>query len=62
MIATSQDDLGYLKSYNDYYTGFRPQMSQSSVEVILTEVVNELLKDPKKLFTYSEMKYFNMWY
>ena len=62
MIAHSHDDLGWKKSYNDYYTGFRGKDSQSSVEVILTEVVRELLKDPKKLFTYVEMKFFNMWY
>ena len=66
MIAHSHDALGFKKSYNDYYTGFEATIkgkdSQSSVEIILTEVVNELLKDPKKMFTYVEMKYFNMWY
>jgi hypothetical protein len=40
----------------------RGKDSHARVEQILDEVVSELLKDPKKLFTFVEMKFFNMWY
>ena len=32
------------------------------MRLILDTVVEELLKDPKRVFTYVEMKYFTMWY
>ena len=32
------------------------------MHLILTTVVNELLKDPAKRFTYVEMKFFSMWW
>jgi hypothetical protein len=62
VIAHTHDDVGWTKTVDDYYTGFRGKDSHSRVETILDEVVRELLKDPKKLFTYVEMKFFNMWY
>ena len=30
--------------------------------MILTTTIEELLKDPKKKFTYVEMKFFSMWW
>lgn len=30
--------------------------------MILDTVIHELLKDPKKKFTYVEMKFFSMWF
>jgi hypothetical protein len=36
--------------------------SKIRVEQILDEIINELIRDPKKVFTYVEMKFFNMWY
>jgi len=62
MIAHTHDDVGWVKSYDDYFTGFRNRDAHVRVEQIISEVVFELLKDPKKLFTYVEMKFFNMWY
>lgn len=32
------------------------------MRLILDTVVEELIKDPKRVFTYVEMKYFTMWY
>lgn len=34
----------------------------ADVSAILDTVVNELIADPKKRFTYVEMKYFRMWW
>ena len=62
VIAHTHDDVGWVKSVDDFYTGFKGDKSHSRVEEILNEVVRELLRDPNRLFTYVEMKFFNMWY
>lgn len=64
VVAHTHDDVGWVKSVDDYYTGFRAKDigTHARVEQIIATVVRELLKDPKKLFTYVEMKFFNMWY
>jgi hypothetical protein len=61
-VAHTHDDVGWLKTYDDYYTGMGCKDAHAKVETILDEVVSELSRDPKKLFTFVEMKYFNMWY
>ena len=58
----SHDDVGWLKTYEEYYTGFRASAAHARVGQLLTEVVLELLRDPELKFTYVEMKYFQMWY
>lgn len=62
MVAHTHDDVGWLKTYEEYYTGMRNGNSHARVEQIITEVVLELLRDPTIKFTYVEMKFFNMWY
>ena len=37
-------------------------MAQASVQLIIDTVIDELLMDPKKKFTYVEMKFFSMWW
>jgi alpha-mannosidase len=62
IVAHTHDDVGWLKTYEEYYTGMRGQAAHARVGQIITEVVLELLRDPEMKFTYVEMKYFNMWY
>jgi hypothetical protein len=64
MVPHSHDDVGWLKTYDEYYTGLNEGTmgSKIRVEQILDEIINELIRDPKKVFTYVEMKFFNMWY
>ena len=37
-------------------------IQNAHVSIIITNVVNELLNDPAKKFTYVEMKFFSMWW
>ena len=37
-------------------------MAQASVQLIIDTVIDELMMDPKKKFTYVEMKFFSMWW
>lgn len=39
-----------------------PRIIRGSVKLIITTVVNQLLKDPSKKFTYVEMAYFKRWW
>lgn len=62
VIAHTHDDVGWGKTVEEYFTGAYGWNSHASVDVILSSVVKELAKDPKRKFTYVEMKFFAMWY
>ena len=58
----SHTDLGWLATADDYFTGKNTSWYRGSVQDILNSVMVELQKDPKKTFTYAEMKYFKQWF
>lgn len=62
VIPHTHDDVGWLKTPDEYFTGAKPRAAIANVASILDSVVNELARDPKKTFTYVEMKFFYMWY
>jgi hypothetical protein len=37
-------------------------VAQASVQLIIDTVIDELMMDPNKKFTYVEMKFFSMWW
>jgi len=43
MVAHSHDDVGWRKTYNDYFTGLMPDITGANVERILSGVVFQLL-------------------
>ena len=62
MISHSHDDVGWLKTVDEYFTGSRQDIAVASVDSIITTVVQELIADPRKKFTQVEMKFFSMWW
>lgn len=62
LIPHTHDDVGWLKTVDEYFTGSHDTTARAGVELILDTVIHELIKDPKKRFTYVEMKFFSMWY
>ena len=62
IIPHTHDDVGWRKTFEQYFTGAYVQRQHASVNNILSTVVRELQKDPKRTFTYVEMKFFTMWY
>jgi hypothetical protein len=62
LIPHSHDDVGWLKTVDEYYSGTDYDIQRANVEMIITNVINELLKDPKKRFSQVEMKFFTMWW
>ena len=62
LIPHSHDDVGWLKTVDEYFSGTRQSVTAATVTDILTTTIDELLKDPKKRFTEVEMKFFSMWW
>lgn len=62
LVPHTHDDVGWIKTYDEYYTGLKGQRDVANVKQIISEVVVELLRDPEMRFTYVEMKFFYMWY
>ena len=62
IIPHSHDDVGWLKTVDQYFTGSRQDIAVANVENIIDTVVVELTADPKKRFTQVEMKFFSMWW
>lgn len=62
IIPHSHDDVGWVKTVDEYYTGARPGTSHASVALILDEVIEALQENERRKFTYVEMKFFTMWY
>lgn len=62
LLTHTHDDLGWLKSVDQYFSGTNETIARGSVWNILDTTVRELLKDPSKRFCYVEIKYFKMWW
>lgn len=62
IIAHSHDDVGWLKTVDEYYYGAKQSTALGAVQFILDTVVSELLNDPKKRFVYVEMAFLYRWW
>jgi hypothetical protein len=54
-------DVGWVKTVEEYFTGFNPK-KVGSVNTIYTLVVDQLLANQKRRFVAAEMKFFSMWF
>jgi lysosomal alpha-mannosidase len=55
LVPHTHDDVGWLKTVDQYYFGSNNNEQLASVQYILDTVVQELIKDPKKRFVYVEI-------
>jgi hypothetical protein len=62
IIPHSHDDVGWLKTVEEYYEGWKQDIAQTTVRNTITTVFNQLLQDPTKKFSQVEMKFFSMWW
>ena len=62
VIPHSHDDVGWLKTVDEYFTGAKYETQVADVEIIIENVVLNLLKDKNKHFSQVEMKFFSMWW
>jgi alpha-mannosidase len=62
VVPHSHDDVGWLKTVDEYFDGSRKDIQWTNVEVELTNVIHSLLDNPKRKFSEVEMKFFKMWW
>ncbi|XP_016973536.2 lysosomal alpha-mannosidase [Drosophila rhopaloa] len=62
LVPHSHDDVGWLKTVDQYYYGSQNKIQHAGVQYILDTVVEELLKDSKRRFIQVETFFFSKWY
>jgi lysosomal alpha-mannosidase len=62
MVHHTHDDVGWLKTVDEYFSGVNNNIQRVEVMLILDSVIRELLADERKRFSYVEMKFFSMWW
>ncbi|XP_031630105.1 lysosomal alpha-mannosidase-like [Contarinia nasturtii] len=62
IVAHTHDDVGWLKTVDQYYYGNKKTYQIASVQNILDSVVAELLTDPERRFIYVESAFFFKWW
>ena len=62
IVPHTHDDVGWLKTVEQYYYGLNGTIQKAAVAEILSSVVESLLANPSRTFTYVEQKFFTMWW
>lgn len=62
LVPHTHDDVGWLKTVDQYYYGSRNRIQKAGVQYILDSVVQSLLLDPEKRFIYVESAFFFKWW
>jgi Glycosyl hydrolases family 38 N-terminal domain len=62
VVPHTHDDVGWLKTVDQYYGGLNNSIQQADVRSIITTVVQSLLNNPSRTFSYVEQKFFSMWW
>ncbi|XP_071747296.1 lysosomal alpha-mannosidase-like [Lepeophtheirus salmonis] len=58
----THDDVGWLKTVDEYYYGGKKEIDPSGVQYILDSVIKALEADEKRRFIYVEMAFFWRWW
>ncbi|KAL7231292.1 hypothetical protein ACSBR2_009540 [Camellia fascicularis] len=61
-VPHSHDDVGWLKTIDQYYVGSNNSIQGACVENVLDSVMVSLLKDPNRKFIFAEMAFFQRWW
>lgn len=62
IVPHTHDDVGWLKTVDQYYYGLNNTIQHATVKYILTTVIQALILDSRRKFTYVEIAYFQMWW
>jgi alpha-mannosidase len=62
LVPHTHDDVGWLKTVDEYYSGANNSIQHASVRNILNSVVMSLQQNPARKFTYVEQAFFQRWW
>ncbi|GAB0091340.1 Alpha-mannosidase [Sergentomyia squamirostris] len=62
IVPHTHDDVGWLKTVDQYYYGSRTLTQKAGVQYILDSVIQALLADPSRRFIYVESAFFFKWW
>ncbi|XP_058186256.1 alpha-mannosidase isoform X1 [Rhododendron vialii] len=62
LVPHSHDDVGWLKTIDQYYVGSNNSIQGACVENVLDSVVVALHRDPNRKFVFAEMAFFQRWW
>ncbi|XP_078541425.1 lysosomal alpha-mannosidase [Lissotriton helveticus] len=62
LVPHTHDDVGWLKTVDQYFYGARNEKQHAGVRYILDSVIPQLLFDPAKRFIYVEIAFFARWW
>ena len=58
IVPHTHDDVGWLKTVDEYYSGANNTIQHAAVRNIISAVVTSLHKNPERKFTYVEQAFF----
>ncbi|CRK86319.1 CLUMA_CG000160, isoform A [Clunio marinus] len=62
VVAHTHDDVGWLKTVDQYYYGSKSQFQKAGVQYIIDSVIQALLNNPERRFIYVESAFFSKWW
>ena len=62
IVPHTHDDVGWLKTVDQYYSGTNRSIDPAGVKYILDTVVQELQRDARRTFIYVEIAFFARWW
>ncbi|PON53460.1 Glucan biosynthesis, periplasmic [Parasponia andersonii] len=62
LVPHSHDDVGWLKTVDQYYVGSNNSIQGACIENTLDSVVESLLRDPNRNFVFAEIAFFQRWW
>ncbi|EDW37366.1 GL26214 [Drosophila persimilis] len=62
MVPHSHDDVGWLKTVDQYYYGHKSNIQHAGVQYIIDTVISELIKNPDRRFIQVETSFFAKWW
>ena len=62
IVPHSHDDVGWLKTVDQYFYGAERLIQAGSVQYILDTVIDELQKNANRTFIYVEIAFFKRWW
>lgn len=62
LVPHTHDDVGWLKTVDEYYYGSKTHYQKAGVQYIIDSVIQELIQNPARRFIYVETAFFWKWW